>query len=107
MAAPEVASVPANGLAQPAMLGAKPPVTISPTSPSARSRKYAAMRERSRPSSSPVCMDPMSTRFLSVVKPKSSGASRCGYRSAPGAGGVEAEGVGVAVGEEYMASRGE
>ena len=31
-----------------------------------------------RPSSSPVCMLPLSTRLASVVKPKSSGASRCG-----------------------------
>jgi hypothetical protein len=38
-AAPEVASVPAKGLAQPSMLGAKPPVTIRPTSPRARSAK--------------------------------------------------------------------
>ena len=30
---------PASGLTQPAMLGEKPPVTIRPTPPSARSRK--------------------------------------------------------------------
>jgi hypothetical protein len=50
-------------------------------------------------------MEPMSTRFLRVVKPRFSGASKCGYRAAPGAGDVKAEGAGAAVAEEYMASR--
>jgi hypothetical protein len=72
-------SVPPSGLVQPAMFGAKPPVTISPTWPRARSAKYAASRWKClRLSSSPVCIEPISTRFLSFVKPRFSGASRCG-----------------------------
>src|SRR5687767_2360122 len=63
------------------MFGAKPPVTIRPTPPRARSAKYAARRWKClRLSSRPVCIEPISTRFLSLVKPRFSGASRCGYR---------------------------
>ena len=62
------------------MLGANPPVTISPTPPRARSAKYAVSRWKCFGSSSrPVCIEPISTRLRSVVKPRSSGASRCGY----------------------------
>ena len=75
-----VASVPAKGLDQPSMLGAKPPVTISPVPPAARSAKYAASFGKSAlRSSSPVCIEPINTRLRRVVKPKSRGRNRCGY----------------------------
>src|SRR5690606_10492302 len=78
----------ANGVSQPSKLGEKPPVTISATPPAARSAKYAASLGKSRlRSSRPVCIEPISTRLRRVVKPRSSGANRCGY------GGVSAAGV--------------
>src|SRR6185312_1178834 len=68
-----------KGFSQPAMLGEKPPVTIKPTPPRARAAKYSASLPKSRAwSSSPVCIEPISTRFGNVQKPRSSGASRCG-----------------------------
>ena len=63
----------------PSSLGEMPPVMIMPTPPRARSAKYAAMRAKpSVASSSPVCIEPIRTRFFSRVKPRSSGEKRCG-----------------------------
>ena len=39
----------------------------------------AARDDEADDSSRPVCIEPISTRFGSVVNPRSSGASRCGY----------------------------
>ena len=44
------------------------------------SSKYFAISVKRVPSSRPVCMDPINTRFLSVVNPKSKGLSKWGYR---------------------------
>src|SRR3984893_2093124 len=53
---------------------------IGPTPPRARSAKYSASRPVSRARSSrPVCIEPITTRLRSVVKPRSNGDSRCGY----------------------------
>ncbi len=84
-APPLVDKVPAKGLAQPSMLGAKPPVTISPTPPRARSAKNAAIAGKClRPSSSPVCMLPISRRFFRVTKPRFKGSNRRGNGVAAG-----------------------
>eukprot|EP00968_Pinguiococcus_pyrenoidosus_P001922 scaffold97_cov261-Pinguiococcus_pyrenoidosus.AAC.13 len=53
-----------------------PPVTMRPTPPRALSAKNSPMARRPWPhagSSSPVCMDPMTTRLRRVVCPRSSG----------------------------------
>src|SRR5688572_25478378 len=65
------------------MLWANPPVMISPAPPRARSAKYAASFGKSRArSSSPVCIEPMTMRFGSRMKPRSSGANSRGYFTA-------------------------
>ena len=59
---------------------------ISPTPPRARSAKYSASRSVSRARSSrPVCIEPMTTRLRSVVKPRSNGDNRFGYGLLTGA----------------------
>ena len=101
-----VVSFAASGATRPAELGAIPPVTINPTPPFARSPKNAvaqlfkplgscnssvltdvrggvpAILDMWWPSSRPVCIDPMTTRFRSVVNPKSRGSSILGNRTA-------------------------
>src|SRR6202171_6259882 len=55
---------------------------IRPTPPRARSAKYSASRSVSRArSSSPVCIEPITTLLRSVVNPRSNGDNRFGYGS--------------------------
>src|SRR5258708_33218948 len=56
---------------------------IRPTPPRARSAKYSASRSVSRArSSSPVCIEPITTRLRSVVKPRSNGERSFEYVTA-------------------------
>ena len=70
-----VVIIAAMGATRPALFGAIPPVTMRPTPPRARSSKKAAMRVslwlHPSPSSSPVCIEPMITRFASRAPPAS------------------------------------
>mmetsp|Transcript_6223 Transcript_6223/g.14957 ORF Transcript_6223/g.14957 Transcript_6223/m.14957 type:complete len:213 (+) Transcript_6223:1521-2159(+) len=89
----------ANGPTQPALLGEMPPVTMRPTPPSARRRKYSAMpaksscvtsglrsgmrRDGMECPSRPVCIDPMRTRLgrVPMSGPRDSGSNmrgKCG-----------------------------
>ena len=67
----------ARSASLPALFGEIPPVTRIPTPPLARlAKNFACLSKPSGISSRPVCIDPINTRFLSVVNPRSSGASR-------------------------------
>lgn len=61
---------------------------------------------RTPPSSKPVCMDPMSTRFFSCVCPRSKGLRRFAYLSSGCKGRAQAENIGGARGEEQTSTRG-
>ena len=69
----------ANGLSQPRLLGAYPPVTIRPTRPLERSPKYAASFDMfQKLSSRPVCIEPITSRLRSLIEPSCSGEKRWG-----------------------------